>query len=163
MAVIEESPFPDLARVIAAFSSLPHARFLGIRCDEIGPARAILSVPYQNRLIGNYKTAVLHGGVITALLDTLSWLVATAAVPEGTAVATLDLRIDYLRPAKPLEIIRASGHCYKVTSSVAFTRGVAYHDRPDDPIAQLTGACMLGSTGFSTAGGEPTTAPASVA
>jgi uncharacterized protein (TIGR00369 family) len=145
---------PDLKRVVAAFNSLPHARFLGIRCDDIGVGRATLSVAYQERLVGNCQTGVLHGGVITTLLDTLSWLVATAAVPEGTAVATLDLRVDYLRPAKPLEVIRASAECYKRTSTVAFTRGFAFHDRVDRPIAQLTGTCMIGSTGFSTAGGE---------
>ncbi|MFO1129364.1 MAG: PaaI family thioesterase [Rhodospirillales bacterium] len=149
----DESRFPDLSRVLAALSSVPQARFLGIRCDEIGPGRAILSMPYQDRLIGNPKTAVIHGGVITTLLDTLSWLVASTSVSEQTAVATLDLRIDYLRPATPLEPIRAAGECYKLTSSVAFTRGVAYHDNRDDPIAHLTGTCMLGSTGFSAAKG----------
>lgn len=154
MAATDMSRPPDLARVVAAFNSLPHARFLGMRCDDIAIGRATLSVPYQHRLIGNCQTGVLHGGVITTLLDTLSWLVATAAVPEGTAVATLDLRVDYLRPATPLEAIRATAECYKRTSNVAFTRGFAYHTHPGEPIAQLTGTCMIGSTGFSTAGGE---------
>ncbi len=148
MVVLDERRLPNLARVVASFASLPHARFLGMRCDEIGPGRATLSVPYQDRLIGNCKSGVLHGGVITALLDTLSWLVVAAAVPEETAVATLDLRIDYLRPAQPGQTIRATAQCFKVTSNVAFTRGVAYHERAEDPIAQLTGTCMLGSTGF---------------
>lgn len=154
MAETDLSRPPDLTRVVAAFNSLPHARFLGMRCDDIGVGRATLSVAYQERLIGNRQSGVLHGGVITALLDTLSWLVATAAVPEGTAVATLDLRIDYLRPARPREVIRATAECYRRTSNVAFTRGVAYHEHPGDAIAQLTGTCMIGSTGFSTAGGE---------
>jgi uncharacterized domain 1 len=154
MVVLDAHRLPDLSRVVATFESLPHAQFLGLRCDEIGPGRAVLSVAYQERLVGNCHSGVLHGGVITTVLDTLSWLVATAAVPEGTAVATLDLRIDYLRPARPGFAIRAAAECYKITSSVAFTRGVAFHERQDDPIAQLTGTCMLGSTGFSTAGGS---------
>lgn len=154
MAVLDDSRLPDLARVAAAFSSLPHARFLAMRCDEIRHGRATLSLPYQQRLVGNCETGVLHGGVITTLLDTLSWLVASTAVPEDVAVATLDLRIDYLRKATPAAKIRATAECYKVTSNVAFTRGVAYHDTIEDAIAQLTGTCMLGSTGFSAAGSE---------
>lgn len=145
---------PDLSRVVAAFASLPHARFLGIRCEVARHGRITLSVDYSERLVGNCMTGVVHGGVITALLDTLSWFVATSVVPEGTTCATLDLRIDYLRPGRPGETIRATAECYKVTRSVAFTRGVAYHANPDNPIAHFAGSCMLGGPGFSSAGGD---------
>jgi acyl-coenzyme A thioesterase PaaI-like protein len=86
--------------------------------------------------------------VITALLDTLCGAVVMAAVAEGTPLATLDLRIDYLHPATPEETIRASAECYKVTANVAFVRGLAYHEAIDDPIAHCAGTFMLG-TGFS--------------
>lgn len=148
MVVQDERRLPNLARVVASFAKLPHAQFLGMRCDEIGPARAMLSVPYQDRLIGNFRTGVLHGGVITAVLDTVGWLAIAALLPEATAIATLDLRIDYLRPAQPGQTIRATARCTKITSSIAFACGVAFHEREDEPIAQLTGTYMLGSTGF---------------
>lgn len=154
MVVLDERRRPNLAGVVASFASLPHARFLGMRCDEIGPGHATLSIPYQDRLIGNCRSGVLHGGVITALLDTLSWLVVATTVPEDTAIAILDLRIDYLRPAQPGQSVRAAAQCYKITSNVAFTRGVAYHERREDPIAQSTGTCMVRSYPVAAEGGS---------
>lgn len=139
---------PDLARIIAAFEALPHAKVLGMTFLSLDHGRGSVKMPYRPDLVGNPKTRVVHGGVITALLDTLCGAVVMAAVAEGTPLATLDLRIDYLHPATPEETIRASAECYKVTANVAFVRGLAYHEAIDDPIAHCAGTFMLG-TGFS--------------
>jgi hypothetical protein len=72
-------------------------------------------------------------------------------VPTGAPLATLDLRIDYLRPATPGETIRATAECHKVTANVAFVRGAAFHVSPQDAIAYCTGTFMLGGVGFSAA------------
>lgn len=148
MIVGDERDLPDLARLLASFSRLPHVPFLGMRCDEIGRGWAKVSVPYQERLVGNSETGVLHGGVITAVLDTVGWLAVAGLLPEGIAIATLDLRVDYLRPARPGQTVHTRAECAKLTSSVAFSRGIAYHDSMDAPIAHLAGTYMLGSTGF---------------
>jgi uncharacterized protein (TIGR00369 family) len=118
---------------------------------ELRPNKGFMSVAYHPSLVGNPKTGVVHGGVITALLDTLCGMVVMASVPDDTPVATLDLRIDYLRPARPGEEIRAQAECYKVTENVAFARGLAYHDTVGDPIANATATFMLTGTGFSVA------------
>ncbi len=144
-----ETP-PELARIIRAFEGIPHTRALGLRFLSLHRGRGSMAVDYDARLVGNPRTGVIHGGVITALLDTLCAAVVMASVPEDTPLATLDLRIDYLHPATPGETIRASAECYKVTANVAFVRGLAYHETIDEPIANCTGAFMLGATGFST-------------
>jgi uncharacterized protein (TIGR00369 family) len=144
-------PLPDLARVVSAFANIPHCRLLGMRLDEVRRGSGMMSLDYDEKLIGNPRTRVVHSGVITALLDTLCGLVVMSTVPEGTPVATLDLRIDYLRPATPGETIRATAECYKVTANVAFVRGAAFHDAPDDAIAHCTGTFMLSGVGFSAA------------
>jgi uncharacterized protein (TIGR00369 family) len=141
--------YPDLARVVAAFANIPHCQLLGMRLDEVRRGSGMMSLDYDEKLIGNPRTRVVHSGVITALLDTLCGLVVMASVPEGTPLATLDLRIDYLRPATPDETIRAEAECYKVTSSVAFVRGRAFNETRDDAIAHCTGTFMLGGVGFS--------------
>jgi uncharacterized protein (TIGR00369 family) len=151
-------PLPDLSLVVQAFANIPHSRLLRLRLDEIRHGSAAMSVAWDERLIGNPRTRVVHSGVITTLLDTLCGLVVMASVPDGTALATLDLRIDYLRPATPEETIRASAECYKVTNSIAFVRGTAFHRQKADAIAHCAGTFMLGGAGF-TAG--PPRTPAS--
>ena len=76
-----------------------------------------------------------------------------AADVDRAVQDTLDLRIDYLKPATPPKPVIAKATCYKLTKSVAFVRAVAYHDEEDDPIASsastfmLTGKGAFGRTG----------------
>lgn len=123
-----------------------------MRVIELRYGHGFMRVPYDEKLIGNPATGVVHGGVITAFLDTLCGLVVMASVSRGMAIATLDLRIDYLRPAVPKIDILGSAECYKVTKAIAFVRGIAYQETFRDPIANCVGTFMLGATGFTAEG-----------
>lgn len=144
----------DLGRCRKAFENLPHCQALGMKIIHLKHGKGAMSIPYREDLVGDTRTGVVHGGVITALLDSLGGLVVMASTPEGTPVATLDLRIDYLRPATPGAMIRAAAECHTVTTHVAFVHGVAYHESATDPIANCTGSFMIGSTGYTTAGAD---------
>jgi uncharacterized protein (TIGR00369 family) len=124
----------------------PQARALGLVTLEIGDAVAILRAPYRPEIVGDPETGVIAGGVVTTLLDHASGQAVHAAMTEWTSIATLDLRIDYMRPAEPGRDVLARAHCYKLTRSVAFVRAVAYEDDPDDPIAAAQAAFMLDSS-----------------
>lgn len=124
-------------------AGLPHAREIGMRLHGSADRLAVLSVPYDEKLIGDPESGVLHGGVITALLDTACGVAVMASPGPIVATATLDLRIDYMRPATRGEAVMARAECYRVTRSVAFARAVAYHDDPSDPIASAAGAFIL--------------------
>lgn len=124
----------------------PQARALGFQTLEIGGAVAVLKVPYRPEIVGEPETGVIAGGVVTTLLDHASGQAVHAAMSEWTSIATLDLRIDYMRPAQPGRDVLARAHCYKVTRSVAFVRAVAYEDDPDDPVAAAQAAFMLDSS-----------------
>ena len=124
----------------------PQARALGFQTLEIGEAVAILKVPYRPEIVGDPETGVIAGGVVTTLLDHASGQAVHAAMTEWTSIATLDLRIDYMRPAQPGRDVLARAHCYKLTRSVAFVRAVAYEDDPDDPVAAAQAAFMLDSS-----------------
>jgi len=131
----------------ALITALPHSREIGMRLHMASDGVAVLSVPYDARLVGDPQTGVMHGGVITGLLDTACGM-AVMAVPEPLrATATLDLRIDYMRPATAGERVMCRAECYRLTRSIGFARAVAYHADPEDPVASAAGAFMLERAG----------------
>ena len=124
----------------------PQARELGFESVSLDKATAVLKVPYNSRLVGDPDTGVIAGGVVTTLLDHCCGQAAHAALERFTYIATLDLRIDYMRAAEPGKDIFARAHCYKLTRSVAFVRATAYETDPDDPVATATATFMLDSS-----------------
>lgn len=122
---------------------IPHNKALGMELLELERGEAKFRLPYDAKLVGNPDTGVLHGGAITALLDAASGASVFAALTDWVPIATLDLRIDYLRAAEPGRDVVCHATCYKRTRNVAFTRAIAYHDDPADPIASSVGTFML--------------------
>ena len=122
---------------------VPHNAALGIHVVDWGDGEASMELPYDEKLVGNPDNGVIHGGAITALMDACCGAAVFATLEERVPIATLDLRIDYLRPATPGEAVVAKATCYKRTRNVAFVRCFAYHADPDDPIAHAAGTFML--------------------
>ena len=138
-------------KLARAFSrNVPHNEALGMRIVDVTEAEVFFELPYDTKLVGNPDTGTLHGGAITALLDASSGLAVFAALTELVPIATLDLRIDYLKPAAPGKSVISRATCYKITRNVAFTRAVAYQDDPEDAVAHAVGTFML-----STKSGKP--------
>lgn len=117
------------------FMQLPHCQTLGIRFASAERGRVTLELPFSEKLIGNPTTRVIHGGVVTSLIDTCSGTVIFSLLDAPEPVATLDLRIDYLRPARPDASLYCMAECYRITEHVAFTRATAYQDDPGKPVA----------------------------
>jgi len=124
---------------------VPHNNALGMEVVALEVGRAEFRLPYAERLVGNPETGVLHGGAISALMDATCGAAVFQALVRPMTIATLDLRIDYLKPAAPGRDVVARAHCYKVTRDIAFVRGVAFHDDEADPIATSAGTFMLGT------------------
>jgi uncharacterized protein (TIGR00369 family) len=131
----------DKAKLAAQFiEAIPHSRALGMKLTGIGDGEATIEMPYSEKLIGDPETGVIHGGAVSALMDTCSGA-AVMSHPDGPkATATIDLRIDYMRAATPGQTIRTRAYCYHVTRAVAFVRAEAVDDDPDRPVATATGA-----------------------
>lgn len=135
---------PEILRMARAFiEAIPHARELGMELTELGPGMATIVMPYDSRLIGDPATGVLHGGAISVLMDTASGAAAMSHPSQPLSAATLDLRIDYMRPATPGQAVRARAECHHVTRSVGFVRVVATDDDEARPVAMGNGAFTL--------------------
>lgn len=138
-------PFADGIKTLFAGAS-PHMKALGYEITDVGDGLAVATVPYNKMLVGDPRTGVLHGGVVTSLLDTTGGAAVLMKVREPIPIATLDLRIDYLRPAVPHQMLRCRVECFKASSQVAFTRGFAYEDDLADPVASMAATYMLRTT-----------------
>jgi uncharacterized protein (TIGR00369 family) len=135
--------------------NIPHARAIGmtlVRHDDAGglhtdSTAAVVRVPYAEHLVGDPDTGVVHGGVLTALLDNACGLAVRPSEGNGEpiAMATLDLRIDYMGPAEPRRDIYAEAVCFKRTRNIAFVRATAYQTSADDPIATCVASFMMGT------------------
>jgi len=125
----------------------PHAIAIGVELVESGDRRCKFRVPYAEHLVGDPDTGVLHGGVITATLDNASGLAVRCHEDwaEGQSMATLDIRIDYMKPAEPGVDLIVEALCYKITRNIAFVRGTAHQGDQDEPVATSVAAFMLGT------------------
>src|SRR6201991_1605871 len=137
-------PFEELAEAIKGRRS-DYGHIAGLQLDRFAPAEAWSSLPYRPVFVGDTETGVLHGGVVTAMLDESCGMAVQLALDGSSAIATLDLRIDYQKPATPGLAIRAHSLCYRVTRSIAFVRSTAYQESEDDPVATATACFMVGA------------------
>ncbi|MCW5748889.1 MAG: PaaI family thioesterase [Alphaproteobacteria bacterium] len=128
--------------------TIPHNKALGIVVLSVRKGGASMRLDWQPYLVGNPETGVLHGGAITAMLDACSGMAVATMMTRPQPFATLDLRIDYVHPATPGQPVLADAECVRLTSNVAFTRAVAHHGDPADPIASSAGTFMMATKGM---------------
>ncbi|AXI41228.1 PaaI family thioesterase [Sulfitobacter sp. SK011] len=119
--------------------ALPHSVALGMEVVDLDDGTAVISMPYAEKLIGDPKTGVVHGGAVSALMDTSCGAAVMSHPSHPAGTATMDLRIEYLRAAKPGQTITTRATCYHVTRSVAFVRATATDEDTDNPVATATG------------------------
>lgn len=139
----EQPPFNLEEGLNLFLAGVKHSMVLGMTIEEIRQDGLVVRLPYSEKIIGNPDTGVIHGGAITSLMDQSCGLaVAQAIAPKFDITPTIDLRIDYMKPAEPGRDVFAFVTAYHKTKSVVFTRGVAYQDDRDDPIAHCVGNFM---------------------
>ena len=136
---------PDRTKIAEQFiDALPYSRTLGMSLSELGQGSAEVTMDYNEKFVGNPKSGVIHGGAVSALMDTCCGVAVMSHPSEPGSTATISLRIDYMRPATPGQRIRAKAECYHVTRSVAFVRAWTMDDDDDRPVATASGTFTVG-------------------
>lgn len=120
-----------------------HSGALGILYHDHGPDWVELALDYDEKLIGVTETGVIASGPIISLMDMATSTAIWVKLDRFRHQATLDLRVDYLRPATPGKTIIGRGECYRVTRSVGFVRGLAHDGDPADPVAHVAATFMF--------------------
>ncbi len=119
-----------------------HGGWLGIRYHDHGADWVELALPWRDELVGIDGQGVLASGPIISLMDNATsmsvWTLTKRFVPH----ATLDLRVDYMRAARPGQTVIGRGECYKLTRTISVIRGSAHDGDPADPVAHVTGTFM---------------------
>lgn len=129
-------------RARAFLSVLRHCQVLGMIVEQADKDGLVIKLPYSDLIVGNPVTGVVHGGAITTLMDTCCGISTVCYLDDFEICPTLDLRIDYMHPAEPGAPICGFAECYRVTPAVIFTRGVAYQQSRDEPLAHVVGTFM---------------------
>jgi len=127
-----------LARMNAMIRDLvPQNAALGLEIVRLTGGDVWIRLPWAEQLVGNPETGALHGGAISTAMDAAGGLSVMAKLGRPGSIATLDLRIDYMRAGGRGEDIVIHATCYKATKHVCFVRGFAYTTDENDPVAAL--------------------------
>lgn len=129
----------DPERFFEIARNVGHGRALGIDYRGHDGSSVELALPWRDELVGLPEQGFLASGAIVSLLDTCGGASVWMALGKFQPIATIDLRLDYYRPALKGETVIAKCRCDKLTSKVAFVSGIAHTGDEDHPVARATG------------------------
>ena len=116
-----------------------HMGWLGIQYRQHGENWVEMELPWREDLVGEPDTGILASGPIISMMDIATASAIWTAQKKFVSMVTVDLRVDYQRPAKPRTPVIGRGEVYKITRSMAFVRGIAHDGDPEDPVAHVAG------------------------
>lgn len=133
----------DPERFFQLARSVGHGRALGLDYRGAGEGWVELALPWREELVGMPGSGFLASGAIVSLLDTCGGASVWQALGRFQPIVTIDLRLDYFRPALKGETLVARCSCDKLTRQVAFVSGTAHTGDPKRPVARATSTFML--------------------
>lgn len=129
-------------RLDAVLTRIPYIRFLGMRAELAGDEMTAI-LPPSAHLIGNTNIPALHGGVVGAFLEMTALAQLAVREPARRQPKTIDVTIEYLRPAKGGLVTFARADLRKVGRRIANVHVEAWQDTRASPVAALRGHFML--------------------
>lgn len=143
-----------LSLINQTFERIPFHKFLGLKVESISPDCMKTSFEMRYEFMGNYKRGMLHGGVISAVIDATGGLATFVGSIEKTNVkgaddilrrshslSTIDMRVDFLRPGICKRFV-VTAYTLRTGMKVVVTR-IALHNEEHDLIAVGTGSYLV--------------------
>ncbi len=138
----------DITPYLEKVCQTPHAIKLNLKLVSVGEQAVTLTLPYSKEIVGDSINNYIHGGAVSTAIDTACGAAILQAQSNLRAMATLDLRIDHVRPADSGVDINVYADCYHLTHTIAFVRASAYTDDVKAPIATAVGTFMRSNKQF---------------
>jgi uncharacterized protein (TIGR00369 family) len=134
----------DLVRAVID-EAIPHNQLLGLRFGglEAAEGRVTVLLPYSGRLVGDPQSGSIHPGALSALIDVACGGAVCVRLGSIQRIATLDLRVDCVRPPAAGRTIVARAECLKVNAGVAYVRAIAHEGEAADIVALAQGTFAL--------------------
>lgn len=124
---------------------IPHVQALGIEVVTIGTAEVVVRLPLRPEFLGDIERGIVHTGIVTTLIDSASGIAVFARIARSEAIATLDLRVDYLRPTVLGTALRCRAECYRLSEQIAFVRASVWQFDEAEPVAISLSTFMRGT------------------
>ncbi len=86
-------------------NEIPFNHFVGVKVRSIEQGKCKFYLPYRRELIGDSRRMAVHGGVLSMLIDTCGGCAVWSMGDCGDRIATIDLRVDYLKPALETDLV----------------------------------------------------------
>lgn len=137
---MSESPYLQMARRFV--DAIPHNKALGMQVVALERARVTIRLPARAELGGDPDRGLYFPSVLLTLADAACGVAFVSAINSIEAVATLDLRIDYLRPIPVEHAVIAVAHCHRHTDDVGFLHCDLRAEGGEVPAALVTASFM---------------------
>lgn len=123
-------------------SAIPHSGAIGMVAVSATVECAVARLPLQAHFLGDPERGLIHTAIITTLIDSTCGLALFARLGASESIATLDLRVDYLRASRPPDVLWCRAECYRLTDQIAFLRASVWQHDETEPVATAMGAFM---------------------
>lgn len=121
---------------------IPHNQAIGLQVADVAGERIRTTLAYRADFLGDPEAGLWHTAIGTTAADSTCGLAVFLAIPGLESVATIDLRMDYLRPAVAGRALEIEARCYHVTQCVAFAEATLHQGDRARPTARCTAAFM---------------------
>jgi uncharacterized protein (TIGR00369 family) len=107
---------------------VPFNRLLGVQGESASAGACVLVLPVRPEFVGDFRRPALHGGVVSALIDTAGGVAAWSTLGPDESVSTVDLTVDFLEPAGLAAPLRAAGQLVRKGNRVCHVRVAVTQD-----------------------------------